>query len=47
MYGILRATGLLFDIWVWYWAAHLVLLQEPSGDKKTRKLSNIPINEKE
>lgn len=36
MYGILRSTGLLFDIWVWYWAANLNLLREP-GEKKKGK----------
>lgn len=43
IYGILRATGLLFDIWVWYWAANLILMKEPAEKKAHKdKLSKIP-----
>lgn len=43
IYGVLRATGLLFDIWVWYWAANLLLMKEPGKSEKivskSKKLS--------
>lgn len=37
MYGILRATGLLFDVWVWYWAANLLMMKEPDNKKGKKK----------
>lgn len=39
MYGVLRATGLLFDIWVWYWAANLILMKSNKKDDKNKNKS--------
>lgn len=40
MYCVIKAAGLLFDVWVWYWASNLIIMKEE--DTKNSKTNSKP-----